>query len=273
MPGALSSKVLSSRGLGHEPLRRELLGGTLDLQLLPRAAYSARDPLQWQSLGLSLERQQGVHAIGSDRREDFDSWPGTLALTPAGVEVFSESPQGGEYLLLRWLADPQALGIARGSQRLQRPGHTRALALGRQARRLLLEPAGDPLALEQCALQFAGLAAFGPAPAKAARRTEFSRVLTLIEQQYAEPLSLGELAACTGRNELRFLRDFTRAIGMTPHAWLVEVRVQAARRLIERSDLPLAAIALETGFAHQSHMGSAFRKVLGLTPSQYRAGF
>lgn len=107
MPGVLSSKVLSSRGLGHEPLRRELLGGALDLQLLPRVAYSARDPLQWQSLGLSLERQQGVHAIGSDRREDFDSWPGTLALTPAGVEVFSESPQGGEYLLLRWLADPR----------------------------------------------------------------------------------------------------------------------------------------------------------------------
>ncbi|SDZ48502.1 helix-turn-helix domain-containing protein [Pseudomonas sp. NFIX28] len=263
MPAVSSSKVLS----------RELLGGTLGLQLLPRAAYSARDPLQWQSLGVSLERQRGVHAIGSDRREDFDSWPGTLALTPAGVEVFSESPHGGEYVLLRWLADPQAQGIARGSQRLQLPGQARALALGRQARRLLLEPAGDQLALEECALQFAGLAAFDKPPTKAPRRAEFSRVLTLIDEQYAEPLSLTELAACTGRNELGFLREFTRAIGMTPHAWLVEVRVQAARRLIERSDLPLAVIALETGFAHQSHMGSAFRKIFGLTPSQYRAGF
>ncbi|AZE48840.1 Transcriptional regulator, AraC family [Pseudomonas chlororaphis] len=266
MPAVLSRKVQS-----YELLRRELLGGTLDLQLLPRAAYSARDPLQWQSLGVSLERQRGVHAIGSDRREDFDSWPGTLALTPAGVEVFSESPQGGEYLLLRWLAEPQGLDIASGSRRLQLPGHARALALGRQARRLLLDPNHDQLALEQCALQFASLAAFDKPPAKTARRAEFSRVLTLIDEQFAEPLSLTELAACTGRNELRFLRDFTRAIGMTPHAWLVDVRVQAARRLIERSDLALAAIALETGFAHQSHMGSAFRKVLGLTPSQYRA--
>ncbi|OLF54060.1 helix-turn-helix domain-containing protein [Pseudomonas chlororaphis] len=248
-------------------LSRTLLDATLELQLLPRAAYSARDPLQWQSLGVTLERQTGVHAIGSDRREDFDSWPGTLALTPAGVEVFSESPQGGEYLLLRWLAEPPSR--AAGARR-QVSGHARALALGHQARRLLLAPAGDSLALEECALQFATLAA-GETPRQAPGRGAFGRVLKLIDEQYAEPLSLRDLAACCGCTELRFLRDFSRAIGMTPHAWLVEVRVQAARRLIERSDLPLAAIALETGFAHQSHMGSAFRKCLGLTPSQYRA--
>lgn len=193
MPAVLSRKVQ-----GYGLPRRELLGGTLDLQLLPRAAYSARDPLQWQSLGVSLERQRGVHAIGSDRREDFDSWPGTLALTPAGVEVFSESPHGGEYLLLRWLAEPQGLDIASGSRRLQLPGHARALVLGRQARRLLLDPNHDRLALEQCALQFAGLAAFDKPPAKTARRAEFSRVLRLIDERFAEPLSLTELAACTG---------------------------------------------------------------------------
>ncbi|AJO78391.1 helix-turn-helix domain-containing protein [Pseudomonas sp. MRSN 12121] len=249
------------------PVSRRLLGATLELQLLPRAAYSARDPLQWQSLGVTLERQQGVHAIASDRREDFDSWPGTLALTPAGVEVFSESPQGGEYLLLRWLTEPRPGRC--GERRLQAPGHARALSLGREARRLLLQPQADPLALEECAVQFAALGVADKTH-KAPTRAAFGRVLTLIDEQYAEPLSLGELAACCGCSELRFLRDFSRAIGMTPHAWLVEVRVQAARRLIERGDLPLAAIALETGFAHQSHMGSAFRKILGMTPSQYR---
>ena len=88
-------------------LSQELLGGRLCLQLLPRAAYSARDPVQWQTLGVTLERQQGVHAIDSDHRVDFDTLPGVLAYTPVGVEVFSESASGGEYLLMR-LDEPLA---------------------------------------------------------------------------------------------------------------------------------------------------------------------
>ncbi|MGF6150432.1 helix-turn-helix domain-containing protein [Pseudomonas fluorescens] len=180
-----------------DPLSQKLLGGKLGLQLLPRAPYSARDPATGQTLGVTLERQQGVHAIDSDRRVDFDTWPGVLAYTPAGVEVFSESAAGGEYLLARWsepLADePSSLF----THRVQSGGHFQALTLGREARRLLLDP----------------------------------------------------------------------------HAYLVEVRVQAARRLIERSSLPLAVIAQDSGFAHQSHMGSAFRKLLGMTPSQYRSRF
>ncbi|MEX5612704.1 AraC family transcriptional regulator, partial [Pseudomonas protegens] len=107
-------------------LEHRLLDGRLLLQLLPAAAYSARDPAQWQTLGVTLERQRGVHAIDSDRREDFDTWPGTLALTPAGIEVFSESAMGGEYLLLRWQG---ATPLVPGQRRMQSPGHARALAL------------------------------------------------------------------------------------------------------------------------------------------------
>lgn len=69
-------------------LSQPLLDDRLCLQLLPRSAYSARDPAQRSTLGVTLERQQGVHAIDSDHRQDFDTWPGTLALTPAGIEVF-----------------------------------------------------------------------------------------------------------------------------------------------------------------------------------------
>jgi len=100
-----------------------------------------------------------------------------------------------------------------------------------------------------------------------------ARVLEQIAGQYHQPLTLEQLAATYGHTELRLLRDFTRAIGRTPHAWIVEVRVQAARWMIEHTALPLAAIALDAGFAHQSHMGSAFRTLLGMTPAQYRRRF
>ncbi|MGE8175911.1 helix-turn-helix domain-containing protein [Pseudomonas fluorescens] len=253
------------------PLSQKLLGGKFCLQLLPRAAYSARDPATGQTLGVTLERQQGVHAIDSDRRVDFDTWPGVLAYAPAGVEVFSESATGGEYLLARWsepLADePSSLF----THRVQSGGHAQALTLGREARRLLLDPQPDRFALEECALAFVGL----PIIVKPQRQAPhaFSRVLEQIAEQFDQPLTLAQLAATSGQTELRLLRDFTRVIGLTPHAYLVEVRVQAARRLIERSSLPLAAIAQDSGFAHQSHMGSAFRKLLGITPSQYRSRF
>lgn len=243
------------------------------MQLLPRTAYSARDPAQWQTLGVTLERQQGVHAIDSDRRVDFDTLPGVLAYTPVGVEVFSESSSGGEYLLVRWnerFANDELPDLR---HRVQIPGHRRALALGREARRLLLDPQPDLLALEACALSFTGLPV--PPKDKAERLTPrvFGRVLEQIAEHYHEPLTLEQLAVTYGHTELRFLRDFTRTIGMTPHAWIVEVRLQAARRMIEHSDLPLAAVALDAGFAHQSHMGSAFRRLLGMTPTQYRLRF
>jgi len=249
-------------------LEHRLLDGRLLLQLLPAAAYSARDPVQWQTLGVALERQRGVHAIDSDRREDFDTWPGTLALTPQGVEVFSESARGGEYLLARWQGEAPLIA---GSRRLQCAGHARALALGCEMRRLLLAPVRDELALEQGALAFIGLP-----QAEASTGVSLPRmglVLQQIADQYAQPLSLAQLAVTYGHNELRLLRDFRRAVGLTPHAWITEVRLQAARRLLERDDLPLAAVAQDCGFAHQSHLGSALRKAVGMTPRAYRQRF
>ena len=53
-----------------------------EVQLLGRTPYSSHDPTRLHSLGIALERQQGVHAIASDRRVDFDTWPGTVACTP-----------------------------------------------------------------------------------------------------------------------------------------------------------------------------------------------
>lgn len=254
-------------------LSENLLGGRLCLQLLPRAPYSARDPAQSQTLGVTLERQQGVHAIDSDRRTDFDTWPGVLAYTPVGVEVFSESASGGEYLLMlldEQFASEQLPSVA---HRVQSCGNRRALTIAREIRRQLLATQPDLLALEQCAVALVDVAGSITDTTQRATPKAFARVMEQIAEQFQHPLTLEQLAVTYGHNELRFLRDFTQAIGLTPHAYLIEVRLQAARRLIERTALPLASIALDVGFAHQSHMGSAFRKYLAMTPSQYRSRF
>ena len=60
---------------------------------------------------------------------------------------------------------------------------------------------------------------------------------------------------------------------MTPHAYLAEQRLQAARRLMTDARLALTDIALACGFSHQSHFGDAFKRAFGLTPAQYRRLF
>ena len=229
------------------------------------------------SLGIALERQRGVHAIGSDRREDFDTWPGTLAYTPPGVDVFSESETGGEYLVARWSGGGmEPGGHCDPQRRIHRTGHAQALAAARQLRRLVLAPVPDALAIEQAAWGFVGLEGINEPAGRSANadrqlRPLYGRVLERIASDFAQPLTIAQLAQAEGKTPLRFLREFTRLVGMTPHAFIVETRVQAARAMVRSAAGPLASIALDCGFTHQSHMGSAFRQVLGQTPGQYLA--
>jgi AraC-like DNA-binding protein len=218
------------------------------------------------SLGIALERQRGVHAIGSDKRVDFDAWPGVLAYTPPGIEVFSESAVGGEYLVARWV-DADAPPVMR---RVELSGHRAAMTVARRIRHGLLSPRSDPLALEQLTLQFIGLRPHSLRRRTSASRSVFGRVLERISDDYARPLTLVDLAESVNQTPLQFLREFTRAVGMTPHAFISETRLQASRQMLAHSDIPIAMVAAECGFSHQSHMGSAFRHTLGMTPSEYR---
>ena len=251
-------------------LCHDLLNGAILVQLLPRAAYSVRDPSHLHTLGITLERQKGIHAVDSDRRMGFDTFPGVLAQTPVGVDVFSESMIGGEYLLLRLDGSFAQLHLPALNHRVQSAGNSKALGLAQKMRRLLLAANTDQMALEQAALSLVELASQANDRPQKITSTAFKDVLDQIAESYAQPLQLKHLADTYGRNELGLLRDFSLALGITPHAYLIETRLQAARSLIDSTDLPLATIALEAGFAHQSHMGSAFRLRLGMTPKEYR---
>lgn len=104
-----------------------------------------------------------------------------------------------------------------------------------------------------------------------ALRPVYRPVLERMAAEFAQPLSIARLARMVQRTPLQFLREFSQLLGMTPHAFLVETRVQAARSMVQADAHSLAGIAHDCGFSHQSHMGVAFRKILGLTPHQYLA--
>ena len=86
----------------------------------------------------------------------------------------------------------------------------------------------------------------------------------------AQPLAVAELAAVAGLSRHHFSRVFKAATGSAPHAYLVKRRVLRARELIEGSNLPLADVALQTGFSSQAHMTDVFRQQLGVSPARLR---
>jgi len=102
----------------------------------------------------------------------------------------------------------------------------------------------------------------GPAPCV---QKALERMASAPEQN----VSLAELAVLSGVSRFQLLRGFLRAVGSTPHAYLVQMRVRLARRLLAEGQTPAEAAAL-AGFADQSHMTRTFVRQLGVTPSQYR---
>jgi AraC family transcriptional regulator len=97
-----------------------------------------------------------------------------------------------------------------------------------------------------------------------------ARVLNLIQESFAEPLSIDVLAAAACISKHHFLRVFTRKVGVTPHEYLTQVRLSAAREQLARTDLPVAAIARGCGYTHLSSFSAAFLRVYGVSPSAYR---
>ena len=68
------------------------------------------------------------------------------------------------------------------------------------------------------------------------------------------------------------MRVFRKVLGLPPHAYLVQVRITQAKKLLA-SGMAIAEVAAETGFSDQSHLHRHFKRIVGVTPGQYVKGF
>lgn len=99
---------------------------------------------------------------------------------------------------------------------------------------------------------------------------DVARVREMMVSRLGEPLPLTDLAAVTGLSVSQFARRFKAATGLTPHRFLVRLRVDAAARLLRTSSSPIARIATTCGFSHQEHLTRVMRAQLGTTPGVLR---
>lgn len=92
-------------------------------------------------------------------------------------------------------------------------------------------------------------------------------VCDYIEANLDRDLPLAELAVVAGFSVPHFKPLFRAAVGLPVHRYVVERRVERARRLLLQVDQPMSDIAQEAGFSHPSHMARCFRRVLGINPA------
>jgi AraC-like DNA-binding protein len=90
-----------------------------------------------------------------------------------------------------------------------------------------------------------------------------------IDAHFADNFGLGELAAIAGLSPFRIAHLFKAGVGLSPLAYRNQRRLKEARRLLLRGE-PIADVALQVGFADQSHLTRHFQRVVGVSPKRYR---
>ncbi|AND86833.1 MULTISPECIES: AraC family transcriptional regulator [Bradyrhizobium] len=102
----------------------------------------------------------------------------------------------------------------------------------------------------------------------AGRDAVVSRLIALMRERHAENLSLDQLAGLAGLTSFQLIGLFKRTVGLTPHAYLVHIRLNAACHFLRRGHL-LADSALAAGFCDQAALNKHFRRCYGITPLQF----
>jgi AraC-like DNA-binding protein len=97
------------------------------------------------------------------------------------------------------------------------------------------------------------------------------RIQDYLGANYKHSISLEQLAQLVNLKPLRLLRLFRKHVGLPPHVYLVQTRVANAKALL-RLGIPLAQVAVDTGFTDQSHLTRHFKRLVGVTPKQYAIG-
>jgi AraC-like DNA-binding protein len=124
-----------------------------------------------------------------------------------------------------------------------------------------------PEAFEEAALRLREAYA-DPGRANRSDRLELAR--RIVEQRFAEPLRLSDVARKTGFSRSQFASLFKRHTGTSFGALLHRVRLEQAKRLLLATSLPVSRVAAQAGYQSHRYFCAAFRRQIGMTPAAFR---
>src|SRR5690242_6523932 len=97
------------------------------------------------------------------------------------------------------------------------------------------------------------------------------RAKDFADAHYAEPLEVADLAGVAGLSRAHFSREFRRAFGVSPHAYLLTRRLERAAALLRKTDRSVAEVCLDVGLQGVGSFTTSFKRAYGKTPTEYRA--
>jgi AraC-like DNA-binding protein len=99
------------------------------------------------------------------------------------------------------------------------------------------------------------------------------RAKDLADARYFEPLDVGDLAGAAGLSRAHFSREFRRAFGESPHAYLLTRRLERAAALLRNTDHSVAEICFDVGLKSVGSFTTSFTQTYGVSPTTYRAAY
>jgi len=99
------------------------------------------------------------------------------------------------------------------------------------------------------------------------------RAKDLVDAHYADPLDVDDLARAAGLSRAHFSREFRRAFGEPPHAYLLTRRLERAAALLRTTDHSVAEVCLSVGLQSIGSFTTSFTRTYGVSPTAYRASY
>ena len=93
--------------------------------------------------------------------------------------------------------------------------------------------------------------------------------INYIQAHLTENISLETIANYLGISRYHFCRIFKQSVGLTPHQYMIQQRVEKAKVMLREGKLSISDIACVCGFSHQSHLNYHFKKLTGVTPREF----
>jgi AraC-like DNA-binding protein len=99
------------------------------------------------------------------------------------------------------------------------------------------------------------------------------RAKDLADARYADPLGVDDMAAAAGLSRAHFSREFRRAFGVSPHAYLLTRRLERAATLLRTTDRSVAEVCFDVGLRSLGSFTTSFTRTYGVSPAAYRTSF
>jgi AraC family transcriptional regulator len=274
--------VWTATGLEAEKSR---CWGLISASIISRPGSEATSLSDHHRVAVSLTAIEGIVYIDGGPAKSARFMPGEISFTPGGVStrtilpaarlvqalqspatydtIISEMVRGGtvDFETRYPIEDPLVSQIV---STLVRETETNFLD------HVLVDALNTALAVRMVR-HFVDPAKFAPTPSNGLSRERLQRVRDYIEAHLDDRLTLADLAGVACLSPYHFSRSFKQAVGVGPQRYVMERRIARAKVLMRRTRQPLASIALEVGFADQSHLTAIFRREIGVTPGRFRA--